>query len=140
VPTVNREATQLDDWESACKEYGDDVCEHLALYLGKGLPAGIAAFSILTETDTWGDEYGVVCEKCLPKPPNSWGKGYCGDPDCENSAEKAEEEVPIFYMRDMDEGEHGTVYRRCDPCKRGWVSLEKEELKKEQEYNERMEA
>ena len=107
MPTVNREVFQLDDWESARNEYGDDVCEHLAPYLGKDLPEGMTVFSILTETDTWGDEYGVICEGCLPKPPNSWGKDYCGDPDCENSAGKAKEEVPIFYMRDVFEGEQG---------------------------------
>ena len=132
MPLVNRRASHVTDLNKVMDTYGAEPCEHLDPYVDTGLPGDVKAFLLIGETDSFGDEYLIFCQECLDGLDEP-EMGYCEAKGCKNSMENNDKEVPIFQLRDMDEGSHGRVYVRCGECRDNWLRGEMEEAQKDLE-------
>lgn len=67
----------------------------------------------ITETDSFGDEFGYYCSRCAEKQRELDKQQGPEIGTCDGCSAQGVEIRPI---RDPDEGNHGPVYDRCDAC------------------------
>lgn len=86
----------------------------------------VAIVRVQGETDSFGCEHIHMCEQC--KAAYDAHRECLGGANHTGPCGRCGQDLPLFPVRDWEEGSSGPVYYRCAPCKREFIHLRDADL------------